>query len=679
LGEETIKKVLIDSGLTEKETEVYIFLAKHNVCKGTEIARLLRKDKAQVFRILRRLQAKGYVEATFEFPSRFTVVPFENIIDTIVKAKQEEVAHIKESKKDLLDYMSLKRQTQVLEKFLVISGNRKIYSKISQIIKDTKHELSIAATFEDIIRGYRFGIFDDASDHPLRDNIQFRFLTDILAQDSKALKTLIAKMPQTDFDFKARNPELGLSLFPRMITRDNEELLFFTSRTVGKDEKGDVCLWTNCKSLVQTFTAVFDDLWRNSTDLQTKIAEHESVKSMRFEDFDNSEEKYWKALCEAEKEIVIMTSAKTVISFWERKPLLREWKKKGISVRIMAPITKENFKVAGQLSSVSEVRHVALSQMGTTIVDAKYLFQFKTPLIGQEEPNSVSPFKPQFYSDDLENVSKVKAMLDDLWIDAHALSPIVLDSILPPAPNNTHTYMADKADSAYRKIDFPIDSKPGATTEKEVLSKIINAKRHHIKDSFNENVVFYGKQAISVIHPPAYMNLPEMIIQVLSLNNKSSFGAENELLIYLQLDTIKGNAFVPVAYVQDRVMNLKFRQNFYANYPAGKNSQVFNGDEFQVQANGNNLFVGWTKPIPLLLGKYTLPPSCLLFEGYGKVKSGIINISLPPNGFTQKWEYNGLEAFVTFFHPLSKYSGLGTDGRLTRELVITGYPPNKTR
>jgi sugar-specific transcriptional regulator TrmB len=148
LGEETIKKVLIDSGLTEKETEVYIFLAKHNVCKGTEIARLLRKDKAQVFRILRRLQAKGYVEATFEFPSRFTVVPFENIIDTIVKAKQEEVAHIKEAKKDLLDYMSLKRQTQVLEKFLVISGNRKIYSKISHIIKETKHELSIAATFE---------------------------------------------------------------------------------------------------------------------------------------------------------------------------------------------------------------------------------------------------------------------------------------------------------------------------------------------------------------------------------------------------------------------------------------------------------------------------------------------------------------------------------------------------
>ena len=48
MGEETIKKVLRNSGLTEKEAEVYIFLARHDVRKGTEIARLLRKDKAMM-------------------------------------------------------------------------------------------------------------------------------------------------------------------------------------------------------------------------------------------------------------------------------------------------------------------------------------------------------------------------------------------------------------------------------------------------------------------------------------------------------------------------------------------------------------------------------------------------------------------------------------------------------
>jgi sugar-specific transcriptional regulator TrmB len=441
------------------------------------------------------------VEATLEFPKRFTVVPFENIIDSIVNSKQKEVDYIKEAKKDLLDFMSKKPKAEVLEKFLVIKGNNRIYSKISQIIKDTKHQLSVAATFQGMMRNYRFGIFDNAFDHPLRTQIQFRFLTEFSTQNSKALKALIARIPKTDFNFKVRNPDLGLSLFPRMITRDNEELLFFTSRT-GKDVKGDICLWTNCKSLVQTFTAVFEDLWRNSTDLQTKIAESERGKHMRFEDFDKSEEEYQKALLEAEKEIVIMTSARHLISFWEQKPPLKKWKEKGISVKIMTPITKENFEVAGQLSRFSEVRHAALSQMGTTLVDAKYLFQFKTPLIGQKEPNYNSPFKPQFYTDDLEYVSKVRVMLDDLWTDALSPSIIMLGSSFAPLPaemdalGGAHTYGPDRPGSAYRKIVFPIERKPGATTEKEVLRKIINAKRHPAKDPFKDMRVFYGSKRL---------------------------------------------------------------------------------------------------------------------------------------------------------------------------------------
>jgi hypothetical protein len=96
-------------------------------------------------------------------------------------------------------------------------------------------------------------------------------------------------------------------------------------------------------------------------------------------------------------------------------------------------------------------------------------------------------------------------------------------------------------------------------------------------------------------------------------------------------------------------------------------------DEFQVQTYGNLFFTGCTKSISLLNGKYTLPPSCILFEGYGNVKPGILRVTFPSRG-EDFLEYNGLEAFVTFFHPSSKYSGPGIDGVLSRELVITTYP-----
>jgi len=674
MGEETIKNVLMSSGLTEKEAEVYIFLAQHDVRKGGEVARLLRKDKAQVFRILRKLQAKGFVEATLEFPSRFTVVPFEKIIDSTVKAKQDEVAYIKEAKEDLLDFMSKKRKTEVLEKFLVIEGNRRIYQKISQIIKDTKHQLSVAATFQGIVHGYRFGVFDKALDHPLRTQIQFRFLIEFSKQNSKALKSLIARMPKTDFNFKVKNPDLGFSPFPRMITRDNEELLFFTSRS-DKDEKSDICLWTNCKSLVQTFTAVFEDLWRNSTDLEEKIDESENGKCISIKYSENSENIYFKTLHAAKKEILIVTSAKNLINFWEWKLPLKEWKKKAVSVKIMAPITKENFEVAEQLSSFSEVRHIAASQIGTTVVDSKHVFQFKTSLTLEESPDFDSSFKPEFYSDNLEYTNRVNCSLNNLWRKARAPSPIMLKSIIQSSPeasalDESYISGSERPNNPYTKIAFPILRTPGEITENEVLDKMLNPEKYAAKNSFREEVVFYGKFAEAVIHPLEHLNLPEMIIQVWNLTEKSSFGAEKWLLVLLQLDTAKGKAFVPVASVQDRVVDLDFREKFVSRSPAIRKIQVFDKGEFQVQTNGNILFAGWTKPISLYLGKYILPPSCLLFEGYGKTKSGVIK-AFAGSSFAQTWEYNGLEAFVTFFHPSSKYSGPGTDGRLGREIIIT--------
>ena len=147
LGEEIIKKVLKNSGLTNKEAEIYIFLAKHNALKATEIAKLLRKDRAQVFRILQKLQTKGFVDTTLDFPTQYTVVPFESVLESIVKAKREEVVFIEKAKEDLLDYMKRKRQSEpTIEKFVVIKGSKRIYGKIRQIVHNTKHQLSAVAT-----------------------------------------------------------------------------------------------------------------------------------------------------------------------------------------------------------------------------------------------------------------------------------------------------------------------------------------------------------------------------------------------------------------------------------------------------------------------------------------------------------------------------------------------------
>jgi len=680
LGEETIKKVLRNSGLTEKEAEVYIFLSQHDVRKGAEIAQHLRKDKAQIFRILKKLQAKGFVEATLEFPSRFTVVPFENVLNSLVKTKQEEVAFIKSAKKELLDYLKEKRQVEPLEKFLVIKGNKKIYSKISQIIRDTKAQLSIATTFHALMLSDRLGIFDIAFNHKSRSQMQCRFLSELSKANLRAAKALASKASKAGFNFHARNPHFGLSQFPRMVIRDDEEVLFFMSRTdtAEKGDKEEACLWTNCKSLVHAFGTIFEDLWHNSTEMQRKINEIEIENSMPntciMTDKEVAAKKYFETLQAAKKEIVLLTTSKGLIEYAKNKGLLRDWAKSGASIKIMAPITRGNSEAAQQLQKTFAVRHVPENYMVATIVDEKHFFQFKTRPWEQGRLDSTPDFDNLFYITDLEYVRKMLTTLDDVWKNACVTSAVPMELIVDPRRHLMDNLLENSA--AHKKSWGAIieEKPPGTITEKEVLNKVIHADKINAKNPAKEISRRYASIAMAVIHPPEYFNLPSIVIHAEKIEKQSTFGAEDSLAILLWLETATGSTFVPMAIVGDNPKAQAIWKASLTGTPAKQYVQLVRKDELQIRVHGNTLFAGWTVPIPLYPPPYILPPACLLIEGYGNVKTRKFT-TVSPSGFKSEIEGNYLDAFVTFMHPASKYSGPGTDGIFARDFIATDFPP----
>jgi hypothetical protein len=142
----------------------------------------------------------------------------------------------------------------------------------------------------------------------------------------------------------------------------------------------------------------------------------------------------------------------------------------------------------------------------------------------------------------------------------------------------------------------------------------------------------------------------------------------------LLLETQNGYAYVPVAFVGDNPEALNFwKKCVLQGSPAEQNILLVKKEELQIRVHGNTLFAGWTIPIQLQ-PSFSLPPSCVMLEGYGGVKTDRGTV-LQISGYKTMVEQNGLEAFVTFLHPSSKYSGPGTDGFLARECVIEHYPP----
>ena len=680
MSQKPIEKILRNVGLTEKEAEIYIFLAKHNAMKGAEIAKLTNTDKAEVYRILRSLQNKALLEATLESPVRFTIVPFDKVLDSFIKARRDEVSLIENTRDDLLkDWGKISKNTldTPIEKFVIIEGENKIQAKIFQQVKETKKHLSAIFNIADLLNGDKFGIFTALTEQ-LKPNVQVRLLTDLPPKNIYSVKILVKRILEIQQKSDWNVPELGLEIQPSMLITDQQELILFITPKgeVLRENDNEVCLWTNCRTIVQSFNHVFENLWDNSKKIEAKLAEVESGKPTQrtcvVKEATAALKAYEQATAEAQEGIVMITSSKGLADFAKTK-LVEDWSKKGIDVRIMAPISSENLKPALELSETFKVRHVPASFLTTTVVDSNHLFQFNS-LPQVTDALELQPFENMLYSNDAAYVEKTKAMLEDVWRNARAPSAVTLESVITPAtqdacPPKGKRFSEYKKGLNITKMEFD------KLKEEDIINKIINAKKEIPRGAFNKHVdVFYGSSAVAIIHPPDFFNLPPMIIQVARFEKPSSLGGHEEITISSWLDTGNGFAYVPVANVCDNPRVVAHRKRLYAGKPIAQNVQLVRKEELQVRVHGKSMFAAWTVPIRLYPPPSTLPPCCILFEGYGELRPRVMETEQAER--RQIFESNTFEAFVTFFHPSSKYSGPGTEGLLSRDLVLTTYPLN---
>jgi len=356
VSEETIDRILKECGLRQSEVDVYVFLAKHGTLKSRDIAKQLKKDKAQVLRVLKNLQTRGIVEPTLEMPQRFSPVPFEKVLDAFVKAKREEANLIETAKDELLlhwRHIGREKLEAPANKFTVIEGSHRIYFKVHTMIEETRKQFLAVFPIQELLKANNFGIFDAVAKHHLRTTIQFRFLTESLSQPTGATRTISEKVQRRGVILRERNPDFGRGLSPRMVIRDEEEmLLFFAPRTdSGLENAVETCLWTNCKDLIRSFAAVFNVLWSQSVEFSERAAKRwsgETPSTYSVFPTETAQGKYEETLKSAEREIIMLTTSNGLTDLWRNLNTIEEWTKKGLVLKIMAPITGKNFSVANK-------------------------------------------------------------------------------------------------------------------------------------------------------------------------------------------------------------------------------------------------------------------------------------------------------------------------------------------
>jgi sugar-specific transcriptional regulator TrmB len=85
-----ILETLTSFGLKQSDAKVYVFLAKKGPHTEADLSDALNMPKNQTYQCLRNLEDKGIVTATRDRPALFSALPFEKVLDLLVKAKLEE-------------------------------------------------------------------------------------------------------------------------------------------------------------------------------------------------------------------------------------------------------------------------------------------------------------------------------------------------------------------------------------------------------------------------------------------------------------------------------------------------------------------------------------------------------------------------------------------------------------
>jgi len=423
MSEKDITRFLQMLGLSKREIQVYMFLAKSGVQSTSFVAKRLKMERVQAYRTFKKLQEKGFIEATLERPTRFTIVPFEALVDNFINAKKNEVVSLSDQKQNLLttwQSISAPESEYPVAKFSIITGKKKIHSKMINMIEESKTQVIILTTALGFIQEDIAGIFDAAVAPSKEHNVQFQIITDVAPENVKVVERIDRDISEEKLNFKLRHVNMNSRFFPRFLIKDEEEAILYAP--FGKEASvlnlEDEGLWINDKMFISVLKAFFVQMWQSSVDISRRIDEIRTGvpigETLVIKDGEEAWSRLTRILESAKEDIVVITSSQSINNLAENDPVAKYFKK-GLNVRIMASIDLDNLGPAQKLSKKYEVKHVPISYMTMMMVDNKHLFMFKMPPLSDYGPESAFYLPDTFYSNDLGQIERVSEMLNDIW------------------------------------------------------------------------------------------------------------------------------------------------------------------------------------------------------------------------------------------------------------------------
>jgi len=494
LSEKDILKFLQNLGFSKREIQVYMFLAKSGAQSTSFVAKRLKMERVQAYRTFKKLQEKGFIEATLERPTRFTVVPFETLLESFIEAKKNEVKSLNTQKKSLISSwhsISAPESDFTVAKFLVISGKKKIHSKMQNMIDEAKKTVYVLTTGLGVIQEDIGGVFDELVQVANKRDLQFKIIADISKDNLKIMERLEKRVSDErgKQNVETRHLNLNSKFFPRFLIKDEEEAILYASS--GEEASilniEDEGLWINDKMFISILKAFFNQMWQIGVKASKRIDELKTGipigETVVIKNPGAAWAKVEQVLNAAKEDVIMITSSQSLNSIAEKDPFSKHHKA-GVKFRLMAPIDLDNLEAAKKLSENYEVKHVPINYMTMMLVDNKNLFMFKSAPLNDITDDSLY-LTDAFYTNDPGSSERVFEMLNDTWKRGTEISEITsqagmnLPAITVSNAQTVSKLVSMMLNNGVNSVLITENDKPvGIISDRDLLKEVVEGKKN---------------------------------------------------------------------------------------------------------------------------------------------------------------------------------------------------------
>jgi sugar-specific transcriptional regulator TrmB len=254
-------KLLTRLGLTPLQAEVYLTLAKIDKATVKTISSISSKDRANVHRVLTRLQELELVEKLLTNPNFFKALPANEGVQMLLAHKEREHEEIKAQTKELLEkYRNIKQEAsnEKICEFVLIPDGNFTKRKVAEMISSNRitHEVIIYwSDFEPdsnaVVAMWRKVLYK---------SVKMRIIVFLQKNEKLPKKVLdLKKCPQFQIRETPTPPKVTISII------DGKEALISVTPQISP--RGKPGLWVNNAGLVALIQEYFELTWRNSREL----------------------------------------------------------------------------------------------------------------------------------------------------------------------------------------------------------------------------------------------------------------------------------------------------------------------------------------------------------------------------------------------------------------------------